>query len=112
MAAMPELSPRQAGTDRRGFGHVPRPREIAIDDKSSSEHRPQTVTDCFRPRSLYSEVHSELQIPPKIKRVFRLIIFAQDIRLSLSPRLKAVRLYSRPSAMSEQSESNGWDGGI
>ena len=35
--------------------------------------------------------------------VFRLTSFAQDIRLPLS---------SRPSAMSEQSESNGWDGEI
>ena len=33
-----------------GLGHVPRPREFAIDDRSSSEHRSQAITDNFRPR--------------------------------------------------------------
>ena len=32
-----------------GFGHVPQPREFTIDDQSSSEHRSQTATGCFRP---------------------------------------------------------------
>lgn len=32
-----------------GFGHIVRPREFAIDDESSSEHRSQSATGTFRP---------------------------------------------------------------